>query len=119
MSRHIWATQAPLDGWLAKLAVGWRLPDVVEPIGAYEMVRGEFVPAVNHGAYAILLTREDDPLAQSNTGRAMRPVSPGASPRRACSLPEGDSGRARTSAVRGAARKDCPAPGHLFRGEAP
>jgi hypothetical protein len=44
-----WALLAPLDGFLVLLAAGWRLPLVVEPM------------AGPHGAYSILLTREDDP----------------------------------------------------------
>jgi hypothetical protein len=76
MSRYTWAVQAPLDGWLPYLAAGWRLPEVVAPMGG------------NHGRYAILLTRDDDP----NTGRAIRPVSPGAERRAFLSYPpDGDS----------------------------
>jgi hypothetical protein len=38
----------PLDGWLVKLAEGWRFPRfVVEPMQGH------------HGAYSVLLEKED------------------------------------------------------------
>jgi hypothetical protein len=77
MIDHTWARQAPIDEFLALLAAGWRLPWIVQPIGGY--VDGTERPAVNHGAYAMLLERDDAP----NTGLAMGPVSPGPS-LRAC-----------------------------------
>lgn len=36
---------APLDGWVALLATGWRLPFVVEPM------------RLHHGTYSILLEK--------------------------------------------------------------
>ena len=38
---------APRDHWLALLCEGWRLPWIVEPMQGH------------HGAYSILLERED------------------------------------------------------------
>lgn len=48
--RFTWALSCRLDCWLLKLVEGWRLPElVIEPM------------AGPHGAYSILLTREDEP----------------------------------------------------------
>ena len=44
-----WTCIAPLDGFLVRLAAGWCLPLIVEPM------RGP------HGFYSILLTRADEP----------------------------------------------------------
>lgn len=46
--RISWAQLTPLDGWLVKLAQGWRLPFVVEPAGGH------------HRHYSVLLTRDDE-----------------------------------------------------------
>jgi hypothetical protein len=39
----------PINGFLAWLVAGWRLPWIVEPI------------AGAHSAYSVLMTREDEP----------------------------------------------------------
>lgn len=59
MSRFTWAMNVPIHRWLIRLAEGWRLPWIVEPIGGY--VDGCDRPAVNHGAWALIMTREDQP----------------------------------------------------------
>ena len=45
----MWAVYVPLDRWLLRLADGWQLPWIVQPMGGA------------HGAYSILMTRDDPP----------------------------------------------------------
>lgn len=49
---EFWALNVPLHCWLIRLAEGWQLPWIVEPMKAH------------HGAWAVLMTREDEPLEQ-------------------------------------------------------
>jgi hypothetical protein len=44
-----WARYVPLHGFLIYLATGWQLPWIVEPM------------AGPHGAYSVLVTRDDAP----------------------------------------------------------
>lgn len=45
----LYVLNTPLDGWLVRLAEGWRLPWIVSAAPG------------PHGAYAIYLEREDEP----------------------------------------------------------
>jgi hypothetical protein len=47
-----YAMLCPLDGWLVRLATGWRLP-LVEPAGG------------PHGAYSVVLTRAEPPGSET------------------------------------------------------